>query len=204
MAQDVTTSDSMLLPTIRRVVARLQLRRRKPSRILFICHGNLCRSPFAAALLRELTDDEDREFDIRSAGFQTEIPTPPRLAIAAAAARSIDLSEHVSQSVTRTLVRDRDLIVVMEPRQRVRLQRTFRGALPPILVLGDLDPKTNEGRAIADPILADREVFDAVYARIARCVTSLAQAITDHTRTDAPPMLHIRNTCSTDGAAPTR
>ena len=194
----------MLSNAIRRAVARFQLRRRKPSNILFICHGNLCRSPFAALVLRELTDDEDREFDVQSAGFQTEIPTPPRLAIEAASARGIDLSKHVAQSVSPALVRNRDLIVVMEPRQRVRLMRTFRAALPPILVLGDLDDRGGD-RTIADPINAEREVFDAVYDRITRCVRVLAREVGTGNAADSSEMLlHIRNKCGTEDAAPLR
>ena len=179
----------LLLHPARRIHARMQLKRGRPTSILFVCHGNLCRSPYAAALLRRLTEEADHEFDVASAGFQTEIPTPPRLAIEAAAARGIDLSQHVSQSVSRNLVRERDLVVVMEPRQRVRLLRTFRPPIPPILVLADLDPNRGASRTISDPVTQPREHFDQVYARIDRCVTALADAIV--TREAAPMLVSV-------------
>ena len=168
---------SHIVHSLRRWVARVRLRRVKGYGILFVCQGNLCRSPYAAGALDHLSGFGERDVDIESAGFMTEIPTPPRTAIEAAAARGIDLSAHTAQLVTRALVKNSDLIVVMEARQRHRIERIFRTKVPPVIVLGDLDPQSGHGRDISDPIQKPREAFDATFARIDRCIAVLAEHV---------------------------
>ena len=55
------------------------------TRVLFICMGNICRSPAAEIVFRKLVDDEGRgdEFEIDSAGtigFHKGNPPDPRMA----------------------------------------------------------------------------------------------------------------------------
>src|SRR6267142_4500188 len=47
-----------------------------------------------------------------------------------------------------------------------------------VLVLGDLDPAPVETRTIRDPIDQKQDVFEQVYARIARCVRELVTILT--------------------------
>jgi protein-tyrosine phosphatase len=68
--------------------------------ILFVCTGNRCRSPFAAACLRSLT--EGMPVEVESAGT-AEIGAQPPTDKAMQVARSmgIDLSGHLSRSLAR-------------------------------------------------------------------------------------------------------
>lgn len=163
------------LHVLRRRRAREALRGRNPGSLLIVCHGNLCRSPFAAAVLvRALAGAGVR---VESAGFVGPNRPPPPAAVAAAARRGVDLSAHRSRLVTAPLVRSAGLIVVMDAAQRRAVCDRF-GRMPrDVLMLGDVDPAPAESRAIRDPVDQGPEVFDDTYARIERCVAELARAL---------------------------
>src|SRR5437879_8343582 len=96
-----------LLHARRRREARTPLLPTRRSSDLVICHGNICRSPFAAALLaRELAP---YGIPVVSAGFiGAGRPAPPE-ALAAAAAHDVDLSCHRSQPVLPGLVQGAEI-----------------------------------------------------------------------------------------------
>ncbi|HEX6938525.1 MAG TPA: hypothetical protein VF158_03875 [Longimicrobiales bacterium] len=149
-----------------------------PHRVLFVCHGNIIRSPFAERLAAATLPDALRtRIEFRSAGFlDPGRPSPPE-AIEAAALWGIDLAPHRSRRLTSTELRRATLVVVVEPRQRRPLLR--RGCpAGKLLVLGDLDPAPVDDRTIPDPFDRPAIVFLESYRRIERCVAALLAAIT--------------------------
>jgi protein-tyrosine phosphatase len=123
-------------------------------RILFVCMGNICRSPTAEGVMRKLLRDEglDGQIDLDSAGtggWHAGDP-PDARATAAARARGIAL-EGAARRVTRADFDDFDLLIAMdrenerdllarapdpEARAKVRLLREFD---PASVAAGDLD-----------------------------------------------------------------
>lgn len=169
------TPDRLLHPLRRRKAFAAVRRRPSPTTVLVVCHGNICRSPVAAALLaREL---ETRRIDVQSAGLVGFNRPPPAEAVAAAEHYGLNLSNHRSRLVTPDLVRAADVIVVMEPIQGRLLFERFGRPTRDVLMLGDFDPARVEARTIRDPVNQSRQVFDQVYERIARCVRTLAKAV---------------------------
>lgn len=161
--------------------------------ILVICHGNVCRSPFAAALLRRLATELDVPVVVRSAGFIGPDRQPPAAALAAASRRKLDLDPHRSTLVTRAALDTADLVIVMAPEQELALRRKFGDLRGTALVLGDLDPKAIVRRAIHDPWGGNDAAFEYSYSRIERCVEELAGIIT---RTWREQGGHIASTAS--------
>ena len=150
-------------------------RRRPPALVLVVCHGNICRSPFAAGLLaRDLAPAGVR---IESAGFIGPGRSCPPDAVTAAARRGVDLSAHRSALLTAALARSADLILVMDEAQGRAIRERFGRAPGDIVVLGDLDPATTATRVIRDPVAQDLAVFVESYARIERCVAALVAAL---------------------------
>jgi protein-tyrosine-phosphatase len=165
----------LLHPLRRRQAHEAVARHRPPQCILVVCHGNICRSPFAAAeLTRALGGTGVR---VMSAGFVGPDRSCPREAVAAAARRGVDLSSHRSALLTANLVSSADLIVVMDEAQRREVCGRFGRWPSEVVVLGDLDPLPADTRAIRDPVEQKAEVFDESYARIARCIGQLARAL---------------------------
>lgn len=148
-----------------------------PQRILYICLGNVCRSPYAeVASRRDVARWLSPAPVWHSAGFIGPGRPSPSIAIEVAAARGAPLDTHRSQVVTRDHVVESDLIVVMEAYQAEELAVLFdrrRG----VVVLGDFDPEPIATRTITDPWNKSREDYVASYARIDRCLAALADSI---------------------------
>jgi protein-tyrosine phosphatase len=145
-----------------------------PGSILVLCHGNICRSPYAGALLLGYLGRPTRSRTVVSAGFILPGRTPPAHARAAAAGNGVDLSTHRSRVISEDMVRGAEVILVMEPAQARRIRSMFPWFEGPVLLLGDFDPGPIDTRTIRDPIDQSRAVFDEVYARIEACCSEFA------------------------------
>ena len=164
-----------LLHPWRRRAARETLRTRALRSILVVCHGNICRSPVAAALLRQALGPAG--IRVESAGFIGPNRPAPPAAVATAARHGVDLSDHRSRLLTADLVRSAELIVVMDAAQRREVCDRFGRSPRDVLLLGDLDPQPIATRTIRDPVEQPLQVFEETYARIERCMRELARAI---------------------------
>jgi len=86
------------------------------SLIMFVCTGNLCRSPMAAGLLRHRLADEGlvERYKVASTGVWAVDDHPAsEHAISIMAERGVDLSDHVARTIGATDVAEADLILVM-------------------------------------------------------------------------------------------
>lgn len=165
---------SLLHPLLRsRAHGRLRLSAPHSS-VLFICLGNVCRSPYAEHSFRRLLPEPVRDHvSLASAGFIGPGRGSPEDALAAAAERSVDLSTHRSRVLTRGMAEGSDLIVVMEGGQRSAILRQFRSTGATVIVLGDLDPGRPRRRRILDPWGKSPQVFRGSFGRIDRCLAEL-------------------------------
>lgn len=159
----------------RRRVREVLRRRHRPTSLLVVCQGNICRSPFAAALLGPSC--ARRGWRVDSAGLVGPGRRSPPEAVRAAARYGVDLARHRSQLLTAETVRAVDLIVVMDPAQRREICARFGRAQRNVVVLGDVDPRPIDSRTIPDPVHQPLAVFEDTYARIERCVRECEQAI---------------------------
>ena len=179
------TPDRLLHPWRRRALLRRLRSRGGAASVLFVCHGNICRSPYAAtAMLLHLPKPFRGVIATDSAGFiGPDRPSPPE-AIEVAATRGVDLARHRSKMLTSAIVAKADLICVMDQRQRRAVCIQYGRSSQGVILLGDLDPLPIETRAIQDPNEQPAAVFRSTYDRIDRCVECLARTIS-HTEVDA-------------------
>jgi protein-tyrosine phosphatase len=177
--------DRLLHPLRRRLARKRLARGPAPRSVLVVCHGNICRSPYAATLLRAMLADRGADPPaIASAGFLMLGRPVPAAALRVAARRGVDLSNHRSQLITAAALQVAELIVVMEAGQG-RAVRAM-GAASNVVVLGDLDPEPIEARTVRDPVGQGADVFEESYARIDRCVAELVAAIGARNSFDRP------------------
>lgn len=169
--------DRLLHPWRRRRARRRLASAPAPSTVLFLCFGNICRSPFAEEVFRRRVPDTGPEgVEAESAGFYPEAGRPsPAEARCAAARRGVDLTDHRSRVVSPPPSDADPLVVAMDGGQARRARRSWGTPRHRTLVLGDLDPSIPERRRILDPFGHPEEVFDEVYGRIDRCVAELAR-----------------------------
>lgn len=180
---------AQLLMRLRRLPARVlhSLRRRRvratlsgrvaPRSVLVVCHGNICRSPFGAALLRRKLAGTNGGVRVESAGLIGPARPCPAHAVVVAARRGVNLSTHRSKLLVADLASSMDLILVMDPMQRRAVCDRFGRSPGDVVVLGDLDPLWAETRTIRDPVEQPREVFEESYARIERCVAEFVNTL---------------------------
>ncbi len=138
-------------------------------RLVFVCHGNICRSAFAQAVAR-------RE-GFRTAGFglstTSGMPAHPPVA-AEAAQRGLPLDDHLTTALGDFAFEPGDLLLVMEVRQLKRLR-----ANPSLTRL----PRNLLGRFARPPVphLHDPYMIDPAYLptcldRIESAVVNLCRA----------------------------
>jgi len=139
-------------------------------KILVVCHGNICRSPVAGAMLQQALPDRE----VRTAGLGAMVgagvdPNAAELAVAS----GLDVSAHKAQQINTDLIQWADLILVMSHNQRVHLGQSASSALGKTMLLGHwLRDGSGEpgGKEIPDPYKKSREVFEHVHAMMEEAV----------------------------------
>lgn len=136
--------------------------------LTFVCQGNICRSPFAAALLRSRVPEDD--IGVSSAGM---ISRPgrrtPAHGVDAARRHGVDLISHRSVWLTQEAAQAASLLVVFDDINRNSILDRYPDLKVPIVRLGDL---AGTG-AIPDPVDGDLTEFERVYERIAEAIGML-------------------------------
>lgn len=96
-------------------------------RVLFVCMGNICRSPIAQGIFEKLIEDKGLQdkFEVDSAGLgDWHIGLPPdERAIKAAALRGYDISRQRCRQVNKDDYKNFDYILTMEKIQVFNLER---------------------------------------------------------------------------------
>ena len=123
-------------------------------KILFVCHGNICRSPMAEYILKDMVKRRGLagRFEIASAATSTEElgnpAYPPAKRILAE--HGIGCEEHRARQMTRGDYAYYDLLICMD-RFNLRNMRPFVGSDPKHKVSMLLDHTPRAGEEIADP-----------------------------------------------------
>jgi glycosyltransferase involved in cell wall biosynthesis/protein-tyrosine-phosphatase len=108
--------------------------------VLFVCLGNICRSPFAEAIAARRPQAVAGAIRFSSAGIRTTQAAEPPLDARQAALRfGVSLDRHRPKSLTRELVASHDVIVVMEPGQRDHVCAAFPGVANRVFLLSLFD-----------------------------------------------------------------
>jgi low molecular weight protein-tyrosine phosphatase len=145
----------------------------RPKAILVVCYGNVCRSPYLQAVLQRALP----EMVVTSGGFVGSGRPVPEASARLSAERGLDLSVFRSGPLTNANVRGADIILVMDPRQARELLSRFPGTRERILLTGDLDPRFDLTRGIADPWNRPADVFEACFDRLDRCAKTLVDLL---------------------------
>lgn len=133
--------------------------------VLLVCTGNICRSPYAEAVFKKRLDD----IEVNSAGIAALVDhDADSTATSVAFARGIDLSTHRGKQITRALVGQSDLILVMDDDHLQRLHKRYPESRGKSFKLAKLVGDKN----IVDPHLKSQSFFELVFDEIDAAVVA--------------------------------
>lgn len=146
--------------------------------IVFVCKGNICRSPFASKLMaRYLSESPALDMTCSSAGLRTCSETnSPAEACEVAQAYGVSLAQHTPVPMDRALLESQDMVIVMEGAQLDTLRAAYPDLRPRFFLLPLFEPRPPKGYArfnIADPFGQPIEAFEHSFYRIDRAVRAL-------------------------------
>lgn len=142
---------------------RIRHRARAARNILFLCSGNICRSPFAAAYAREILGPE---VEIASSGFHNVVGRQaPTQAVQSARELGVDLASHESNRIDAATLDTFDVVFVFEEKHMHALRAEFPQVKGDVFYLGDV--LIGSDFEIADPYGGGSDRFRAAYLAIA-------------------------------------
>ena len=137
-------------------------------RILFVCLGNICRSPLAHGVAEKIVNDNALSLIIDSAGTSNwhEGETPCEHSIEIASQYDVDITQQRSRPITKEDISLFKYVVAMDRQNKADL-KAF--GFENVHLLGDYG--NFEGEDVPDPYFFDGfEGFDKVYSMIELCV----------------------------------
>ncbi|MGF1708386.1 low molecular weight protein-tyrosine-phosphatase [Enterovibrio baiacu] len=131
------------------------------NKIVVVCIGNICRSPYGEAVLQRMLPEKH----ISSAGIMVDrsgLSEKPAndTAIKIAGERSIDLTHHKAKQLTKDICLTSDLLLVMEPKHIGLLTDICPEAHGKTMLLSQWVDNIN---SIDDPHKKSEEMFRHVY-----------------------------------------
>jgi len=145
------------------VYSEAELKAMSEIKFLFVCTGNTCRSPMAAGIFRKylaekmqckVDDLEEMGYKISSVGvIDLENSPASEEAIAACAAKGIDIRAHRNRALYKELIEENDIIFAMSRMHRERVISLSKEAANKCFLLA-------EDRDIPDPIGQRQQVFN--------------------------------------------
>ena len=140
-------------------------------RICFVCTGNTCRSPMAAAVANAISKAENVAVSACSAGLYAAEGVPisehavsalERAAIAPI--KGMDYHAHTAQNLTAALVAQSDWLIPMTPTHAMELMMRYPEAVKKIVCMP---------RPISDPFGGDLRTYEVCLAEITDGVRTL-------------------------------
>ena len=128
--------------------------------VLFVCTGNICRSPIAEGLFRRLTGNR-KDIEVASAGVHAVRGQPPSLyAVEVCAEEGTNISDLRSQPLTGALVDQATHIFAMTGAHVETIQTLFPQSAEKTFLIREFEqPGTTVWRDVPDPIGLGREVY---------------------------------------------
>lgn len=142
----------------------------KAKSIIFVCLGNICRSPIAEGVAKVYAQQKGLKLDIQSAGTgDWHIGEPPcEHSIQVALQNGVNIAEQRAKQVTKSDLKKFDVVVGLDDKNIASLKHLGR---KDVLKLGSFGYGNED---VPDPYFFDGfEGFDKVYEMIEECVKNL-------------------------------
>ena len=148
-------------------------------RVLFVCLGNICRSPLAEAAFRREAEEAGLEVDTDSAGtgdWHVGEPPDPR-AQATAKEHGIDISGYRGRQVTARDFAEYDLVLAMDHENLANLEKLRPDDARADLALLLDEVEGRGGEAVADPYFGGDEGFATTWSDVSTAARALVERL---------------------------
>ena len=152
--------------------------------VLFVCLGNICRSPLAEGVFRHLLDERNlsHRFRVDSAGTGGWHvgESPDHRAVRSAATHGVTLSGHARQVQPEDFKRF-DYMAAMDRSNLSSLEdyRAGVGGDASLYLLREFDPEGGPGAEVPDPYYGGPDGFEEVFELVERSCRGLLDHILD-------------------------
>jgi len=144
--------------------------------VLFVCTGNTCRSPLAAAMARQLAAARGLDLTVSSAGTDASPGAPASDgSMLVALERDLDLSTHRARLLTRDLVAAAAVILGMAP-QHVQ-QALALGGEGKAFLLADFAAREATDHAVHDPFGAGLDAYRHMADQLAALMPAVLERL---------------------------
>ena len=124
--------------------------------LLTVCVGNICRSPMAEGLFREIAREEGRGLMVHSAGIGALVDhAADPIAVQLMQEAGIDISAHRARQISPEIISESELILVMESWQQQEVERHYPFTKGRVFTIGKWSEIT-----VDDPYKKPRDAFE--------------------------------------------